>query len=138
MSEEIKQEISLEEELENQIPVEESDEDYGEEIEEGYPDILPQEEDQSIADVNPVEISEQQTDAPTIQEIVNYYDTTVINYLCLLRPDLDRQAIIIPIYRTALAFVGKLVSPQTAYSEVTKVASIYAQRMIAQLEFEEE
>ena len=141
MSEEIKQEISLEEELENQIPVEEeSDEDYGEEIEEGYPDVLPREEDpeQSEPDnaTEPVADNMPQENQ-NIQQVIDRCDTIVINYLCLQRPDLDRQTIIIPIYNVALQFVVQHLAHDADYADVSKVASIFAQRMLSQLELEE-
>ena len=87
--------------------------------------------DEFVREDQPQQEEDQQPKQLGAEDIKRFYDTTIINYLCLVY-DMSMDNIIIPVYTAALYAVG-IKNPEAPYASVARSASIYAQQMLNQL-----
>ncbi len=87
--------------------------------------------DEFVREDQPQQEEDQQPKQIGAEDVKRFYDTTIINYLCLLY-DMSMDNIIIPVYTAALNAVG-IKNPEAPYASIARSASIYAQQMLNQL-----
>lgn len=125
----------------NAIPVDEELEDDSAVINMDESDIVEDGGDEDNSIDNPTTVAQQPQLSPEdiekIKQIIAHCDRTVIDYLNLIYNYLDLNSIIVPTYQIANRYVCSTLPSETPYSEVAKLSSVYAQKMLSQLDLAE-